>query len=146
MKKTGFYSLLMTIAILIASCSNNNTGSSGPTDTADSLRTDTLTTVQTTGGDTSSNGNNTQKIPETGQQTISPHFDYSGVIMMKADEWVIRVTNGPNDVTDYYPKNLGEEFKVEGLAVQFNGTLGEIPPNVRMMGRPITLTEIQKSR
>lgn len=46
--------------------------------------------------------------------------------------------------TRYLPETLPAEFKQEGLRVIFSGTVGEIPPNVRMMGTPFTLTDIRR--
>jgi hypothetical protein len=42
----------------------------------------------------------------------------------------------------YISAQLPDEYKKEGLKVTFNGWLGKIPPNVRMMGTPLKLTKI----
>lgn len=42
----------------------------------------------------------------------------------------------------YISPQLPEEYKKEGLKVTFNGVTGKIPPNVRMMGTPLTITKI----
>lgn len=67
-----------------------------------------------------------------------------GTVMMKGDAWIIRGTNALSEMKDYFPSNLSEEFRVEGIRVEFKGVLSEIPPNVRMVGAPITLTEIDR--
>ncbi len=49
----------------------------------------------------------------------------------------------PNDKsTRYYPKNLDDAFKVEGMEVSFTAIRLRVPPNVRMMGMPIYLKTI----
>ncbi len=39
----------------------------------------------------------------------------------------------------YISQQLPEEFKKDGLKVTFTGWEGKIPPNVRMMGKPLKL-------
>ncbi|MBC8046926.1 MAG: hypothetical protein H7Y00_09035 [Fimbriimonadaceae bacterium] len=67
----------------------------------------------------------------------------NGVIMLKADSWIIRVSEN-GESTDYFPSNLTDEFKVENLRVVFSGEVQDIPANVRMVGKPIRLTSIKK--
>jgi hypothetical protein len=66
-----------------------------------------------------------------------------GVMMQKADVWIIREDAG-NSYIDYYPVNLSDAYKIEGQEVVFEGTLGKIPSNVRLMGKPVKLTLIKK--
>jgi len=40
----------------------------------------------------------------------------------------------------YISQQLPEEYKKDGLKVTFTGWEGKIPPNVRMMGKPLKLT------
>ncbi|MFI5171883.1 MAG: hypothetical protein ACHQFW_05805 [Chitinophagales bacterium] len=66
-----------------------------------------------------------------------------GTMMIKGGSWIIRSGDG-GDEKDYYPTNLTEEYKIEGLTVGFKGKLQDIPKNVRMVGAPIELTLIKK--
>ncbi len=69
----------------------------------------------------------------------------SGTIMTKGGSWVIRETDAKGNVTDYYAENLADEFKKDGLKVKFKGFLTEIPSNVRLIGKPITITKMVKA-
>lgn len=64
-----------------------------------------------------------------------------GTIVQKGEIWVIRTSGAEG--TDYLPSNLGNAFKVDGKSVSFEANLDEIPPGVRMAGRPITLVSIK---
>ncbi len=66
-----------------------------------------------------------------------------GTIMLISDSYVIEVENGRNSTTRYLPAVLPHEFKVEGLAVIVSGTIGKIPPNVRLVGTPLKINEIK---
>lgn len=44
-----------------------------------------------------------------------------------------------NENMRYISQQLPKEFKVDGLKVTFTGWEGKIPPNVRMMGKPLKL-------
>jgi hypothetical protein len=46
--------------------------------------------------------------------------------------------------TRFLPSNLTAEFKQDGLRVVFSGKVGEIPPNVRLPGTPLTLSGIRR--
>ena len=46
--------------------------------------------------------------------------------------------------TRWIPLNLPAALRQDGLRVQFSGFLEPIPPNVRMMGRPLLLTAVQR--
>ena len=64
-----------------------------------------------------------------------------GTIVQKGDIWVIRTAG--SEGTDYLPSNLTKAFQVDGKAVTFEANLDEIPPGVRMAGRPVTLVSIK---
>ena len=64
-----------------------------------------------------------------------------GTMMLKGDIWVIRTAG--SEGTDYLPSNLTKAFQVDGKAVTFEANLDEIPPGVRMAGRPVTLVSIK---
>ena len=66
-----------------------------------------------------------------------------GTMMIKGNDWIIR-SDDSGEQKDYFPTNLTDEFKVEGLTVGFKGTVQEIPKNVRMVGAPIELSKIIK--
>ena len=44
-----------------------------------------------------------------------------------------------NENMRYISQQLPKEFKIDGLKVTFTGWEGKIPPNVRMMGKPLKL-------
>ena len=69
----------------------------------------------------------------------------TGTMMLKADVWVIHGTEGKSgEVKDYYPSNLGQEFKIEGQRVIVEATMDPIPDNVRLAGTPITITKMTR--
>lgn len=81
------------------------------------------------------------KIAEkAGTPLVKPDVSGKGTVVLKGDIWIIRTT-GP-DGTDYLPTNLEKSFQVDGKSVTFEANLDEIPPGVRMAGRPITLISI----
>jgi hypothetical protein len=45
--------------------------------------------------------------------------------------------------TRYAPDRLPDEFKKDGVRVVFSGRLGQVDPNVRTWGTPLTLTRIR---
>jgi hypothetical protein len=45
--------------------------------------------------------------------------------------------------TRYAPDRLPDEFRKDGLRVIFSGRAGEVNPNVRTWGIPLTLTSIR---
>ncbi len=51
--------------------------------------------------------------------------------------FVLVPADNPNQ--RYIADNMPADFKKEGLLVTFNGDVGKIPPNVRMMGTPLHL-------
>lgn len=46
----------------------------------------------------------------------------------------------------YISRQLPEEYKKDGLKVKLTGWEGKIPPNVRMMGKPLKITSICVSK
>ena len=44
----------------------------------------------------------------------------------------------------YAPDHLPDQFRVDGLRVIFSGVVGEVPPNARLWGTPLELTEIRR--
>ena len=49
-----------------------------------------------------------------------------------------------DDTQRFLPKNLPDKFKKDGLNVIFSGKICEIPENVRLMGTPLILIEIEE--
>lgn len=65
-----------------------------------------------------------------------------GTIIIKNDTWVIKVDKG--NFTEYYlPINLPEKYCVKNQNVVFEGALGRIPMNARLVGTPIKLKTIR---
>lgn len=64
-----------------------------------------------------------------------------GTILLIGNTYIIET--GAN--MRYYPMNLAPEYKVEKLAVTFSGMAGAPPPNVRMKGHPLKITDISKT-
>jgi hypothetical protein len=46
--------------------------------------------------------------------------------------------------TRFLPSNLPDEFKRDGIRIIFSGEIGEIPPNVRLIGTPLHLKAIKQ--
>jgi hypothetical protein len=44
----------------------------------------------------------------------------------------------------FAPENLPDSFRIDGRRIVFSGEIGEIPPNVRMWGIPLKLTDIRE--
>lgn len=63
-----------------------------------------------------------------------------GTIVLMGNTFLIETDKGMR----YYPMNLPAEFKVEKQKVLFNGMSGSPPPNVRMKGHPLKISEINK--
>lgn len=70
--------------------------------------------------------------------------------LKKANATIKMLNNGelfvivPNDNANmrYISQQLPEEYKKDGLKVSFTGWEGIIPPNYRMMGKPLKLKTI----
>ncbi len=56
------------------------------------------------------------------------------------------LTPDSNESMRYVSQQLPEEYKKDGLKVTFSGWEGKIPPNVRMMGKPLKLECICASK
>ncbi len=56
------------------------------------------------------------------------------------------LTPDSNESMRYVSQQLPEEYKKDGLKVTFTGWEGKIPPNVRMMGKPLKLESICVSK
>ncbi len=67
----------------------------------------------------------------------------TGTLMLKSGTWIIRV-EGRNTVTDYVPTNLDVNFKTAGLMVHFKGEVEKTPRDVRMIGTPIRILNIER--
>jgi len=94
---------------------------------------------------TKPNGNNTEQVVT--EQT-SPAFDSTayirngrGKIILIGDTYLIEYMQD-GDMRRYVPDYLPEDFKHENLDITFSGVVGEIDPNVRMMGAPLTVKEL----
>lgn len=63
------------------------------------------------------------------------------VKVMSNGELYVLVPEG-NENMRYVSQQLPEEYKKDGLKVTFTGWEGKIPPNVRLMGKPLKLKTI----
>lgn len=131
---------LATTIMLLTACGNKKTTSLEVTE-----KTDTLVQTTTTQPEVNENTTETPPANTTAEKTETPvvKADVSGkgTIVQKGDIWVIRTTG--SEGTDYLPSNLTKAFQVDGKAVTFEANLDEIPPGVRMAGRPVTLVSIK---
>lgn len=137
--------LIFTILIAFTACNKKNADKSDNKDIpGDSIN---VVITNSDSGQIKETTEQTEenKQPEKTEPVTQKDDMQSGTIILKADTWIIRETAADGTITDYYAENLGAEFKKEGLKVRFKGNLGEIPKNVRMIGRPITLTKIEKA-
>lgn len=90
--------------------------------------------------------------PEDLQESVKEFYPFDsvssisnviGVVKLIADVYVIEVTvNG--EMTRYVPAILPKEFQVAEMRIVVSGTVGKIPPNFRMMGAPLTISEIKR--
>ena len=76
----------------------------------------------------------------TSQTTISG----MGKIIVIGETYLIEPLVTINGEARYAPTALPDDFKKQGLIVQFSGNTQPISPNVRMMGTPLKLTKIEK--
>jgi len=58
-------------------------------------------------------------------------------------QWYIIVPDF-DPTTRCLPSNLPERLRKDGIRVLFGGTIGEIPANVRLIGRPLYLKAIKQ--
>lgn len=131
---------LATTIMLLTACGNKKTTSPEVTEKTDTLVQTTTTQPEVT--------DNTTEIPpvntiaeKTETPAIKADVSGKGTIVQKGDIWVIRTTG--SEGTDYLPSNLTKAFQVDGKTVTFEANLDEIPPGVRMAGRPVTLVSIK---
>ena len=65
-----------------------------------------------------------------------------GTVVIKNDTWVIKVDKA--NFTQYYlPVNLPEKYCINNQEVVFEGAIGRIPTNVKMVGTPLKLSMIR---
>lgn len=65
-------------------------------------------------------------------------------VLNNGELFVIVPDNNPN--MRYISQQLPAAYKKDGLKVTFTGWEGKIPPNVRMMGKPLKLNSICVAR
>ena len=65
-----------------------------------------------------------------------------GTVVLKNDTWVIKVEK-PGMVQYYLPVNMPEKYCVQNQEVAFEGAIGRIPVNVRLVGTPLKLSTIR---
>ncbi len=56
------------------------------------------------------------------------------------DKETVVIVPDENENIRYISQQLPDKYKKEGLRVTFSGWVGKIPPNVRMLGKPLKLT------
>lgn len=65
-----------------------------------------------------------------------------GTVIIKNDTWVIKVEKP--GVTQYYlPVNLPEQYCINNQDIVFEGAIGRIPVNVRLIGTPLKLSMVR---
>lgn len=64
------------------------------------------------------------------------------VVEVMDDAWGLQPDE--DEGTRYDPDDLPEDFRIDGLPVIFSGEVGEIPPNARLWGTPLHLTDIRR--
>ncbi len=82
---------------------------------------------------------NNQKQETTQQEAPLFLENRKGKIMQIGGTWIIEMEGGKRFVPDYMP----EDFKVEGLEIIFSGNAGTNPPNVKVLGDPLSITAMQ---
>lgn len=72
-------------------------------------------------------------------------INYTGVVKhMTSDGFILISDYAFKGQREWFaPSNLPGSFKTDGARVLFSGKRGQIPPNVRMIGTPLTLSSIQ---
>jgi len=69
--------------------------------------------------------------------------DFPGVIVkVLSDGYAIHLDPMFGAIVSLAPTNLPNEFKVDRLRVFVSGKTEEIPPNVRLIGVPLTISSI----
>lgn len=85
-----------------------------------------------------------------GLQTHAQHdFEWNrtvkmqkGVVKLMADEGVALIVPQANPNMRYISRELPDDWKKEGLPIQFAGLAGKIPPYIRMLGTPLKLSDL----
>ncbi|HRG84761.1 MAG TPA: hypothetical protein PLU02_03640 [Chitinophagales bacterium] len=131
---------LATTIMLLTACGNKKTTSPEVPENTDTLVQTTTTQPEVTDNTTETPPANTI-AEKTETPVVKADVSGKGTIVQKGDIWVIRTTG--SEGTDYLPSNLTKAFQVDGKAVTFEANLDEIPPGVRMAGRPVTLVSIK---
>ena len=81
---------------------------------------------------------------ETALQPVDDVVHHTGTVQLVGSTYVIiddLASDGQQE--RFVPLNLPDEFKQAGMRVLFSGRRREIPPNVRMAGRPLQLSFIR---
>jgi hypothetical protein len=86
-------------------------------------------------------------IPTQNNTPSATDFEYETTLLKNVKATVKVLNNGElfvivpdnNENMRYISQQLPKEFKIDGLKVTFTGWEGKIPPNVRMMGKPLKL-------
>ncbi len=65
----------------------------------------------------------------------------SGTVEIAGNEVVIDVA-GANSTLRFYPCNLPGPYQQKGKLIRFDAREYEVPPNVRVIGTPIIITQI----
>ena len=91
--------------------------------------------------DSSSNSSVASKINRAMQANRTKKVENVKAKVIKvADTFLLEDKQGKR----YLPKNLAEKFQIIGRKVTFSGKEGSIPPNVKMLGVPLEITDIKK--
>jgi hypothetical protein len=67
----------------------------------------------------------------------------NGRVYKVADFWIIDVI-GNDKIIRCLPCNLPDELKIENMNIVIDAHFYQIPPNVRMAGQPIEITQLYK--
>lgn len=135
---------IATTIMLLTACGNKKTTSPEVTENTDTLVQNTTTQPEVTENSTETPPTNTiaeKTNTPVEKPVVKADVSGKGTIVQKGDIWVIRTTG--SEGTDYLPSNLTKTFQVDGKVVTFEANLDEIPPGVRMAGRPVTLVSIK---
>ena len=75
-----------------------------------------------------------------------PVANVKATIKILEDKETAVIVPDNNATMRYISMQLPAEYKRDGLKVTFTGVEGKIPPNVRMMGKPLKITSICVSK
>ncbi len=92
---------------------------------------------------TKPNDTNGEKIvtEKTENDSVGYINKESGKIILIGDVYLIE-QNTKGEIKRFVPDFLPDDFKLENTIIIFSGTIGKIPPNVRMMGTPLKIKEL----